>query len=59
MKIPAYFSGFSSRSDGSFSLRFTTQEIDEASFTQLKKALNSFGPLHFEAETEPGEGQNI
>ena len=59
LHIPGYFSGFSSRSDGSASIRFTTNEIGAAEFAQFRELLNSFGTLTFEAETEPGEAQNI
>ena len=47
IKLPAYFSGFSSRSDGSAGLRFTTQEINPEDFSELKKNHNAFGWLLF------------
>ena len=46
-KLPAYFTGFSSRSDGSASLRFTTQELQAEDFAELKRAHNAFGWLVF------------
>lgn len=48
IKIPAYFSGFASKVDGSASLRFTTQEISPADFGEFKENLNEFGWLVFE-----------
>lgn len=47
IKLPAYFTGFSSRSDGSAGLRFTTQELNEMDFAELKKNHNAFGWLLF------------
>ncbi len=47
IKIPAYLSGFSSRSDGSAGIRFTTQEISPDDFVNLKRDLNLFGWLVF------------
>ncbi len=59
MTLPGYFSGFSSRSDGSASIRFTTNECDAETFGKFRELLNSFGTLTFEAETEAGEGENL
>lgn len=53
MKIPAYFTGFGSRSDGSAGLRFNTQEISAEQYAEFKKLQNAFGWLVFE------EGENI
>ncbi len=45
MKYPAYFTGFGSKSDGAATLRFSTQELTDADFGELKRHLNSFGWL--------------
>lgn len=55
IKLPAYFSGFSSRADGSAGLRFTTQEIDAETFSELKKHHNAFGWVVFK-ENDFSEG---
>lgn len=47
IKVPAYFSGFSSRTDGSAGMRFATQEMSPEDFAQLQKHLNLFGWLIF------------
>ncbi len=47
LKLPAYLTGFSSRSDGSASVRFSTQELSAEDFSTLKKYLNEFGYLLF------------
>ncbi len=47
IKLPAYLTGFSSRSDGSAGVRFATQELDEKDFIELKRGLNNFGWLVF------------
>jgi hypothetical protein len=47
MKLPAYFTGFSSKSDGSASLRFNTQELSSEDFAELKREHNAFGWLIF------------
>lgn len=47
IKLPAYFTGFGSKSDGSASLRFNTQEIDADTFAELKRHHNAFGWLVF------------
>jgi len=47
LKLPAYLTGFSSKSDGSASIRFSTQEISSEEFGLLKKYLNEFGYLLF------------
>lgn len=51
IKIPAYLQGFSSKTDGSASLRFSTQELNSDDFALLQKHLNLFGWLLF-AETD-------
>jgi hypothetical protein len=55
IKIPAYFLGFNSKTDGSAGLRFASQEITDIEFANLKRNLNAFGWLLFaenEAEIE-------
>lgn len=47
IKIPAYLQGFSSKTDGSASLRFSTQELSADDFALLQKHLNLFGWLLF------------
>lgn len=47
IKLPAYFTGFSSKADGSASLRFATQEINGADFANFKQCHNAFGWLVF------------
>ena len=47
MKLPAYFTGFGSKSDGSASLRFNTQELSADDFAELKREHNAFGWLVF------------
>lgn len=47
MKLPAYFIGFSSKADGSASLRFATQELVAEDFAELKRNHNAFGWLVF------------
>ena len=51
LKLPAYFTGFASKVDGSASLRFTTQEIPAEIFADLKRSHNAFGWLLF-SETD-------
>ncbi len=56
IKLPAYFTGFASKSDGSASLRFNTQEISAEEFAELKRHHSAFGWLLFSAsETEVPE----
>ena|SRR3990167_1170109 len=53
IKFPAYFTGFASKSDGSASLRFATQELQAGDFAVLKENHNAFGWLVFsETATE-------
>lgn len=47
IKLPCYLTGFSSKSDGSASLRFNTQELTAEDFGELKTDLNEFGALLF------------
>lgn len=47
IKLPGYFTGFSSKSDGSASLRFSTQEISADEFANLKNNHNAFGWIVF------------
>lgn len=47
IKLQSYLTGFSSKSDGSASIRFATQELSAEDFSELKKALNNFGWLLF------------
>jgi len=47
IRLPAYFTGFSSKSDGSAGLRFATQELSADDFAELKKHHNAFGWLIF------------
>lgn len=45
--LPAYLTGFSSKSDGSASVRFSTQELTSDQFAELSKNLNGYGFLLF------------
>ncbi len=47
LKLPAYLTGFGSKSDGSAGLRFSTQELSAEQFSELKTHLNAFGWLVF------------
>lgn len=47
LKIPAYLTGFSSKVDGSASVRFATQEVSGEEFSIMKSLLNEFGWLVF------------
>jgi hypothetical protein len=54
IKLPSYLTGFSSRSDGSASVRFATQELSGDEFSQLKDHHNAYGWLVFkENEIKP------
>lgn len=53
--MPAHFTGFSSRADGSAGVRFSTQELTSDDFSELKKALNGFGWLVFASQDEQVE----
>ncbi len=48
IKLPAYFLGFNSKSDGSAGLRFGTQELSAEDFAELKRNQNAFGWLLFQ-----------
>lgn len=47
IKLPCYFTGFSSKSDGSASLRFATQELQADDFANFQSNHNAFGWLLF------------
>lgn len=47
IRLPAYFSGFRSKSDGSAGLSFNTQELTADDFKELKNNHNAFGWLVF------------
>lgn len=47
INLPGYFTGFSSRTDGSYSLRFATQELSDEDVTTLSKHRNQFGVVAF------------
>lgn len=47
----AYLKGYSSRSDGSLSIRFVTQEVKGSDVEKLNKFLNGFGSLLFKEST--------
>lgn len=53
LTLESYLTGFSSRSDGSASLRFTTQELSSDEFKLLKDSLNAFGWLCFKENIIP------
>lgn len=56
IKLPAYFTRFGSRADGSAGLSFATQELTPEDFIELSKTLNRFGWLIFkENEIKPEE----
>lgn len=46
-QIPAYLTGFSSKSDGGAGIRFSTNELSETDFAELKRNLNNFGWMAF------------
>lgn len=46
-KLPAYFQGYSSKTDGSAGIRFSTQELAPDDFSEFAKNLNAFGWLVF------------
>lgn len=47
IKIPAYFTRFGSRADGSAGLSFTSQELSNEDFANFRDNLNQFGWLVF------------
>jgi len=48
MKIPAYLTGYSSRSDNSVGIRFATQEVMPEEVSELQKLNGAFGWLLFQ-----------
>ena len=52
MKLPGYFLGFASKSDGSASLSFGTQELSPDDFAGLKCEQNAFGWIQFNAQVQ-------
>ncbi len=46
-KLAAYLTGFSSKSDGSAGIRFSTNELSASDFSVLKEHLNEFGWIIF------------
>ena len=55
IKLAGYFTGFSSKADGSAGLRFATQEISSDEFANLKNNHNEFGWIIF----SPNENEDI
>ena len=55
--IPAQFDGYAHRKDKSFSLRFVTQEQTPQNVAHLHSLLDSFGFLHFKAESEISQAE--
>lgn len=47
IKLPAYFTRFGSRADGSAGLSFATQELSSEDFMSLSQDLNKFGWIVF------------
>lgn len=47
LKLTGYFTGFSSKADGSAGLRFSTQELSADQFAELKRELNNYGHILF------------
>lgn len=47
IKLACYLTGFSSKTDGSASLRFSTQELSAEDFGELKRSLNAYGWMVF------------
>lgn len=47
IKLPAYFVGFNSKVDGSYSLRFTTQELQSDEVSNFHNLRNAIGWLVF------------
>lgn len=52
IKIPAYFTRYGSRTDGSFGLSFATQEVPPDTVMEFQRNLNSFGWLLFGANPD-------
>lgn len=55
IELPGYLTGFSSRSDGSAGLRFTTQELQPEDFASLQTNNGQFGTIYF----RPNDVQDI
>lgn len=56
INLKAYFTGFNSKADNSFSIRFTTQELPPEYAADFARALNQFGHLIFkEGEIQEDE----
>lgn len=47
IKLPAYFTGFSSKVDKSAALRFSTQELDASEYAVFSEMQGQFGWLMF------------
>lgn len=47
LKLPAYLTGFSSKTDGSAGIRISTQELQAQDFAELQAHLNTFGWFMF------------
>lgn len=50
IKLPGYFVGFASKTDGSATLRFSTQELVGEDFSDLKKNQGAFGWIVFKPQ---------
>jgi len=59
LKLPATLDGFASRSDGSFGLRFSTQEMGAEGMKMLADHVRQFGWLLFAEETEGLDASDI
>ncbi len=59
LKLPATFDGFASRSDGSFGMRFSTQEIGGEGMKMLADHVRRFGWLLFAEESEGVDATDI
>lgn len=52
IKLPGYFTGFSSKSDGSASLKFATQELTPEEFANFQRHHNAFGWVIFSEQED-------
>jgi len=61
LTIPGYLTSFSSRKDGSLTLKFSTQEegLGSINLKELQGAINSYGIISFDQQTEPVGAENI
>lgn len=50
LKLPSYFTGFRSKTDGSAGLTFATQELTGEDFSELKKHQGAFGWMVFKPQ---------